>query len=322
LIAEGKLLIDLRDPVRISSNRTAPVSALLKGRKVADVLTVLPMVYSLCGHAHAAAARLATGQGGTDLRLVLAENAREHLLRILLGWKAGGTPMPAPPIMALVGDMEKAIKHRDTGAVAARLDAYLETCVFSCPPEDFLAGAPWLHVETQAATYLRLLKTKGWQNLGSVEPAPLPVLEIQELTVRMKEDGFCATPEWQGLPRETGPFARQAGHDLVKNCGTGLMARLMARLVELAQIPAQMRAATPINRRDGFGVIETARGRLVHMARIRDGRIAEYRILAPTEWNFHPKGVAAQALKGLDVAQAKAVIEAIDPCVDYELRAA
>ena len=68
--------------------------------------------------------------------------------------------------------------------------------------------------------------------------------------------------------------------------------------------------------------METARGRLIHRARVVDGVITQYRILAPTEWNFHPQGVAVQALSGLEPDQAKAVVEAIDPCVDFELRAA
>ena len=49
--------------------------------------------------------------------------------------------------------------------------------------------------------------------------------------------------------------------------------------------------------------------------------------LAPTEWNFHPQGAAAQVLRGLDAQQpapqlAPAVavlVAAFDPCVDYVL---
>ncbi|HBQ37055.1 MAG TPA: Ni,Fe-hydrogenase I large subunit, partial [Rhodobacteraceae bacterium] len=61
---------------------------------------------------------------------------------------------------------------------------------------------------------------------------------------------------------------------------------------------------------------------LIHMARMENGLIADYKILAPTEWNFHPDGVASQALAGLVPDQARALVEAIDPCVDFEVRAA
>lgn len=72
----------------------------------------------------------------------------------------------------------------------------------------------------------------------------------------------------------------------------------------------------------GPGTVETARGRLVHLARVENDVIKEYKILAPTEWNFHPEGVVSKALVGLNAEEARVVVEAIDPCVDFELRAA
>ena len=54
---------------------------------------------------------------------------------------------------------------------------------------------------------------------------------------------------------------------------------------------------------------------------------SKQRILAPTEWNFHPQGAIARALAGLDGSddnalrrQAALLIEAVDPCVGYRLR--
>jgi hypothetical protein len=48
-------------------------------------------------------------------------------------------------------------------------------------------------------------------------------------------------------------------------------------------------------------------------------------VLAPTEWNFHPEGAAAQALAGLpsdapDLApRVRLLMAALDPCVPFEL---
>jgi hypothetical protein len=52
--------------------------------------------------------------------------------------------------------------------------------------------------------------------------------------------------------------------------------------------------------------------------------VVDYRLLAPTEWNFHPRGVVVQALETLapdaDLEQlASLLVEAIDPCVGYDL---
>jgi hypothetical protein len=77
---------------------------------------------------------------------------------------------------------------------------------------------------------------------------------------------------------------------------------------------------------EGVGIagVETSRGLLFHMASLRDGRVADYRILAPTEWNFHPAGPLVQALAGLPAGQglaalARLVGRSLDPCVAFGL---
>ena len=87
--------------------------------------------------------------------------------------------------------------------------------------------------------------------------------------------------------------------------------RLIARLVDLLRLAAPGGAhwlaegALPLARGEGIAWTEMARGLLVHWVRARDGRrgptraCARYRVLAPTEWNFHPHGVLAQALAAL-----------------------
>lgn len=330
MIAEGKLSIDLGPKVRIRSNRTASVAVLLTGRKPQEALSLLPMVFSLCAHAHVAAARLVMGQGSDndkDAMLVLAENAREHLLRVMLGWKTGAQVlMPAPPVMALVPDMVQAVDESGCEQVADRLEAYLETHVFGIAPADFLAGgfSGWLaQARTPAAGHLREILSRGWAGLGAVSPAFLPELASEELVTRMQDEAYCLAPDWLGAPCETGPLARQCDHPVMAGVIREYGAGLLSRLVELARIPAQMRDGdNPVCGQAGTGIVETARGRLIHRARVVDGVITQYRILAPTEWNFHPQGVAVQALSGLEPDQAKAVVEAIDPCVDFELRAA
>ena len=55
-------------------------------------------------------------------------------------------------------------------------------------------------------------------------------------------------------------------------------------------------------------------------------RVARYRIVAPTEWNFHPCGALAAGLRGLPVTneaqlrrRASWLIGALDPCVAWRL---
>jgi len=106
---------------------------------------------------------------------------------------------------------------------------------------------------------------------------------------------------------------------------------MLARLVELAALPSLMeQAAPPIIRawsivKEGCGIgisgVETSRGLLFHVASLRDGKVADYRILAPTEWNFHPAGPLVQALTGLqsDKVLARLVSRSLDPCVGFDV---
>ncbi|MBC7860055.1 MAG: nickel-dependent hydrogenase large subunit, partial [Burkholderiaceae bacterium] len=80
---------------------------------------------------------------------------------------------------------------------------------------------------------------------------------------------------------------------------------------------------------------EMARGLLLHRVRLEPGRaeasVADYKIVAPTEWNFHPRGAVASILAQLpataeDAAQMalqkrriSVLAAAFDPCVSYEI---
>jgi hypothetical protein len=200
-----------------------------------------------------------------------------------------------------------------------------------------------------AARVLRRLRESGWENVGAVEPAFLPSLPDASLAERLAApdaEAFIARPDWEGLPRETTPLSRRHEVALIRALlaagGAGLLARMAALLVELAELPARVRALSEALRDDpgsgpgaienatatGVGVaqVEAARGRLAHRVELEHGSVRRYRILAPTEWNFHPDGAAARALLNLPAGEAALqrrlaalLINAVDPCVDYDL---
>jgi Ni,Fe-hydrogenase I large subunit len=54
--------------------------------------------------------------------------------------------------------------------------------------------------------------------------------------------------------------------------------------------------------------------------------VRRYRIVAPTEWNFHPQGALTQALLGVAVANADValrlatrMVQSLDPCVEFRV---
>ena len=78
-------------------------------------------------------------------------------------------------------------------------------------------------------------------------------------------------------------------------------AREMLRIGRRAAVPVGGAAEGALPLADGEAIAwtEMARGLLVHWVRLEDSpsgpRVADCRVLAPTEWNFHPRGVLAQA---------------------------
>ncbi len=299
--------------------------------------------------------------------LVWMESAREHLLRILLDWPAfADEPVQRdglPKVMRLLPSMThalygEAVPFRLGSRPKVDIDMTKETIAGLRAMIDQLLGGriptsrshfeDWLKQgKTLPARLLRRLQEQGWDQLGQADSVFLPPLETGALHKQLdatEANTFIATPIWQGRPCETTPLQRQQDRPLIRELlereGNGLLTRFMARLVELASIPDLLQAglavlspsAMGVTRRTsdtgiGLAQVEAARGRLVHRVEIDKGVIQRYQILAPTEWNFHPEGIAVQGLQTLSCSndeqlqqQAKLWINAIDPCVGFQLQ--
>ncbi len=170
----------------------------------------------------------------------------------------------------------------------------------------------------------------------------------ETLVAADKPDAYtwCKAPRYDGEPREVGALARQlvAGQpllrDLVRRQGGSVVARVVARMIELATVlPAMESWVTALqpgepfcthaplpDDADGAGLVEAARGSLGHWISIRRGRIARYQIVAPTTWNFSPRdrdgrpGPLEEALVGLPAGDGapptvQHVVRSFDPCM-------
>jgi coenzyme F420-reducing hydrogenase alpha subunit len=76
----------------------------------------------------------------------------------------------------------------------------------------------------------------------------------------------------------------------------------------------------------GLSAVDTARGLLVHRATLDGGRVADWRIVAPTEWTFHPDGALARVPLGWPAGnrtallrRARLLVTAMDPCVAHDV---
>jgi hydrogenase large subunit len=159
---------------------------------------------------------------------------------------------------------------------------------------------------------------------------------------------WCKAPRLAGAVAEVGALARQVvdAHplivDLVARGGGNARTRIIARMLEVARIVPLMESwVRAIRPREPFcahaampdegeceGLVEAARGALGHWMEVRDGRIANYQIVAPTTWNFSPRdqsgipGACEQALLDAPVRDGEIepvavqhIVRSFDPCM-------
>lgn len=225
-----------------------------------------------------------------------------------------------------------------------QVDELLQQKVFAISPAEWLEMnrfdqlVAWASARTTvAARMLDMVIQNGWSDLGDATIDALPDLEPQQLYRMLQEDSFVQQPSWHGRCMETTALTRVETpllQQLRSLYGSGLLVRLVARLTQIAQLSISLLPTTIDSylsetgtvENSGIGQVATARGQLLHRVDLANGVVSRYQILAPTEWNFHPQGVVVKALETLQGSneqmeqQAQLLINAVDPCVGYELR--
>ncbi|CAD6881451.1 Hydrogenase maturation factor HoxV/HupK [Methylomonas albis] len=358
--------------VKIASTRPEAAQALV-GKTPEQLLSMLPLLFSLCGNAQAYAALLAcraalglAAEPAADAArecLLRLETVREHAWRILLDWPALlGKPADKAAMVALLKldrqfkaclfadgeafrlDSRLQIDEPSFNGLSAELTDLIDHAIFAGGLDRFLAITDAAQLRDfvvgntgLAAQLLNALYQRDWLALGASSVSCLPELEYAELHQHMQHadlSAFCRTPQWQGRCYEATPLSRQQAQPLIvelqSRYGTGLLVRFVAVLLEVTAVPKLVALPTRATGggADGVGLaqVQAARGLLIHRLALRQSRVYDYRIVAPTEWNVHPDGVLAQGLKALQATdaddlrqQAEWLIQAVDPCVAYRV---
>ncbi len=147
---------------------------------------------------------------------------------------------------------------------------------------------------------------------------------------------------YKGAFYESGPLARaliterQGIGSLYQRYGDSAQTRLSARIDEMVTLIAHVRSLLssldlsqpsfiPPSHIEsisgsGVGIVEAPRGSLIHRARIEKGKIVEYSIITPTQWNLgngtlSNLGVAQKAMIGAEsIAKASLIFRTFDVC--------
>jgi hypothetical protein len=324
-------------------------------------------VFNLCSHAHrlcsqlaieaAAPGRLPAPQEvGERLRL---ETAQEHVRRIGLDWprllsKTGNPDEDGGAIAATLPGCPLL-----TSSAAERwteVAHWLHQAWLGMPAAAWLAawtagGGDWLRAWCeQQSTDGRgahglaelLCGARSADGGGVLDPtvslrAHAAPEQMRRLDAALASTpGFAMQPLWRGACAHTGSWARLNAPEQASACTPWTL--LGCRMAELTRLclPGETRGADWLawgalstGPSQGIAWVEMARGLLVHQVSLDAAcdRVVACRVLAPTEWNFHPQGVVAERISRLDADAPDAprqlclLMAAFDPCVPFELGA-
>ena len=294
---------------------------------------------------------------------VQLEAVQEGFWRLLIDLpRALGLATETAAVAAVRARVARAIEHVHAWPEAARATVGEAATALDAAAREFVYGhepAAWL-ADMDLATYdrwraagetlpARALSTLAQlaPRLGRSDTPPMPDIEGSGwgsvVHALQHEPEFASLPTWDGVAVETGPLSRQRDQRLVAALiardGRSAGTRVAARLVELALLlgslprgedtPSNVVRSWRLDPQTGIAAVQTARGLLLHAARIDGERIADYRIVAPTDWNFHPDGALARGLVGLEADDAGTLAQraglavvALDPCVAFRIEVA
>ncbi|UIK01442.1 nickel-dependent hydrogenase large subunit (plasmid) [Rhizobium leguminosarum] len=339
--------------VAVKANRPRGLTRMFVGRQPEEAPVLAGEVFSLCGFAQSVAARLAV-LAAADLAMndeerlgasagLLAERIFETLRALILQWP---TPLPERFAADAGRHLREAlaaslaiISHAKAGRTSRpRLAAAAERLSAAATALGIPGRGDTPLPETACAAILRDVEDD--HVFAGRRPDPLTISDDAEVVARLRDEaGYASLPHLSGRIAETGAYARSASAGLPE--APHLARRLRARIgdvrISLTQLTALARTGDfdcaslacsgPTPGAGGYGAVECARGRLYHQIEIGgDGRLAAYRILAPTEWNFHPAGPFVETLLSSPVGADEAAVRSIsrlavlfDPCVAFEI---
>lgn len=321
--------MDRRPPLLVDFTAAAPemgcaidyrsmsnAARLLPGRTADDVPPLLGSLFAVCPAAQRFAGRLATATASATRvaaderrmlhKLATMETVREHGLRVLLGWTRA---LGEGPDYASAAKWNSETRSGNSHAVLAIADQE----IFQADP------SAWLKMD--ADDFHRWVKARG----GIAGRFLADAMALRDV------------PSLPGAPSGS-LLARHGRHPMLARLTAGSPAIHHAvRLIDLAQLAVTLRGGRSrsgdvrLRRRNGQAIVHVtcSRGTLVHRVQVEEGCVTRYAIISPTDRAFSAHGfgrlwlnaVAALPAGGRDRA-ARAVLQAIDPCVEYRIEAA
>jgi len=336
----------------VHSSRPELAPRLAAGRPADELPTLMGALFTLCAHAHRLATRLAVAAArhgvvppsAAERQALQLATARDQVLRIAHDWPRllPGAPGQAAEPGADPLQLRACPLWRADLAPAdqlAALPAWLQHKWLGMAPADWLQrrdadplgwASRWCRqADGPVAATLRPQRAACERLATAAHALDLlhnPMLTLPMLARQLVQPGFCSQPLWQGSLADTGPWSRH--QDPLRLPAHNAWMRLVSRLVDLLRLAMPGGAdwltagALTLPGHAGIAWVEMARGLLVHRVQLAaDGlQVANAQVLAPTDWNFHPRGLLARALVPVhDADDARRLAVAFDPCVEFSV---
>ena len=335
--------------IDIQQQRPAIARALV-GLPAAVALQRIPDLLPICGGAQAVAAARAVAaakgnpqqpQAGLDTSL-WQEQALACGWRLCVDW---------PDLLGETRQMaalKQLYQAQDDKQRAAALGQMIKG-LYAVRSLSGLLG--W--VQDSDCLAARVIRRAGEAANTQATVPPLPVLDESGLRSKacaaLAEEPFDPLDP-EGGPLEVGPLAM--GRDplaleLQDSMGSSVLSRLLAQLLDARFIarallenraerqPTAASSAWSLPRAggadSGMGCAVTARGPVFHRVRLSAGEntaadtVADWRVLAPTDWHFARRGPVARELESLAKPtreQVALVVASYDPCAPWTLHQA
>ncbi|WP_415891992.1 nickel-dependent hydrogenase large subunit [Neptuniibacter sp. PT8_73] len=345
--------------VNVQSSRPMELTRLLEGKSPNEVVQRVPLLFGLCSCAQTIAAltaiESAQGKPCDDKALqarkllLLAETTKELGLRLGRDWLGSAKLLNLPELLNWFADFRtqlswclqlnpcKPEKRFPLPRFISELEGMLEN--ITGPNELQFKEAVYAQNQTHPIGKAVADLSDRYDGINLGPACPEMDLSSDYLDWQLNQSGqsFCALPRGEGGCFETSIWTRNCKRSMIKESGlltiNPIAQRFLALLLELKAVPHRLLQVDDelLIRSDkpGFAWVEAARGVLIHRVTMSshngDERMDQYRIIAPTEWNFHPQGTLVSMLEGVRVPEDKAadlvgkLILSVDPCVAYEV---
>ncbi len=348
--------------ISVQSKRPLAACRLLEQMSPLQALERVPVLFALCGKSQQRAALNALQAAGVDIEgagttdeSILSEAFHEYLWRFLIDLPKALNSNPQLALFSDVRQLLSQLPQIEAGqrqVFVSQLQELIEQQILGIQLDAWrcmdLAGfEQWL--ESGDSIVCQLLKAvraslgnKGVaaDQVGLMRDADITDIMI-DLALEWEQNGdIISTPQWRQQSLETGAWSYHQHWALMQSLSKSnyhpVMMRLIARIADMIELlgllskrpqPGIGRSGGMI-RGSGIGVgwVKTARGLLVHHIMVENETVVQYRILAPTEWNFHPQGALAKSLtswRELEQQRLHGWIDlqvlSLDPCVQYQV---